>query len=111
MIDLVVLLVLGAAAFRLTRFLVIDTVFEGYRAKFHVFLHNQAAKDGKVSLFWGKLLELTTCTWCLGFWTSLALYSVYVLQYPWDLGRLGWISVLAVAGIQGLLHAFEPGDE
>lgn len=102
------LVVLALAAYRITRFLVIDSLIEGLRAKFYVFLSN---RQGKLRAIWQKLLELSSCTWCCGAWVSLALYSVYLWTSPLDFGRMDWISVFAIAGIQGLLHAFEPGDE
>lgn len=105
MINLLVLLVLGIAAYRITRFLVIDTLFEGSRNKFHTWLAN------KQGMIYDKILDLTSCTWCLGFWVSLVLYSFYLWECPIDFNRLEWISTFAIAGVQGMLHALEPGDD
>lgn len=107
-INLLILAVLGFASYRLTRFFVIDTLIDGLRRKFHVFLVN---RTGKLRFFWIKLFELTSCTWCLGFWVSLSLYSLYVWQSPLEFNQVGWINVFAVAGVQGLLHSFEPDSE
>lgn len=109
--ELVTFLVLAFASYRLTRILVIDTLFEGWRAKFHAFLVNRTVKNGKFRLFWEKTHDLTSCTWCTGAWLSVALYSFYVWQYPWDLGRIDWIIIAAVAGVQGLLHSWESDEE
>lgn len=106
--DFVIWFILGFAAYRITRLLVIDTIFELSRAKFYSFLAN---RQGKLSFIWQKTLYLTSCTWCLGFWVCLALYSVYVWGNPTDFSRLDWINVFAVSGVQGLLHAFEPSEE
>lgn len=108
MINLAILLVLGVASYRLTRFLIVDSIIEGFRGKFHTFLAN---RTGKLSFLAEKVTELTSCTFCAGVYVSTILYSIYVLQYPWDLGRVGWINVLAVAGIQSLLHVIEPEDD
>lgn len=109
-IDLIPLLVLGFASYRLTRFFVIDTFFEGFRHKFYAFLTNRADKKGKLQLLWLKIYELTSCTWCFGFWVSVALYTVYAWNQP-DFTKFDVINVFAVAGVQGLLHAFEPDNE
>lgn len=108
MIEFLPLVVLGLAAYRLTRLLVIDTIFEGSRNRLHTFLVNR--QHGKLRLFWDKAHDLLSCTWCSGTWVSVALYSVFVWHNPTDFTRLDWISVLAIAAIQGLLHSFEPED-
>ena len=100
-------LVLSAASFRITRFFVIDTMFEGFRNKIHVFLVNRHGKDEFLAR---KFFELTSCTWCLGFWVSLLLYSIFVWHNPTAFSRMDWINVFAVAGGQGMLHAIEPSD-
>lgn len=110
-LNLVTLLVLGFAAFRLTRLVVIDTLTAGLRNKVHSFLINRAQKQGKLAFIWEKLYELSSCTWCAGFWVSLGLYTAYLWNEPWDFTRKDWIIVFAIAGIQGLLHAYEPDDE
>lgn len=110
MIEIIPLIILSLASYRLTRFLVIDTLIEGLRNKFHSFLVNKAQKRGKLHLLYSKLYSLTSCTWCFGTWLSLAIYSLYLWTAPWDFGRADLINVLAITAIQGLLHAFEPDD-
>lgn len=106
--NLFVWLILGFASYRLTRFLVIDTLLDGIRSKFHVFLVNRTKK---LRFFAVKLYELTSCTWCLGFWVSLLAYSLYLWHSPLDFNQVDWVNVFAVTGVQGLLHAFEPDNE
>lgn len=109
-LDIIPLLVLAFASYRLTRFLVIDTFVEGLRAKLYTFLTNRAQKNGPLHRLWVKIYELTSCTWCTGFWVSVALYTAYVWTAPWDFSRFDVINIFAIAGIQGLLHALEPED-
>lgn len=112
MLDLIPLVILAFASFRITRFLVIDTLISGARNKFHSFLVNRAQKNNKILHFvWEKVYELTSCTWCSGFWVSAALYTLYVWVNPLDFSRLDVLNIFAIAGIQGMLHAYEPGDE
>lgn len=110
-IDLIPLLVLGFAAYRITRFFIIDSLLDGSRNKLHVFLANRATKEHKLHLLWEKLYDLTSCTWCWGFWISLVVYAVIMWVAPWDFTRFDVINVFAIAGVQGILHAIEPDNE
>lgn len=111
MLDIIPIIILAIAAYRITRFLVIDTLIASTRNKFHGFLINHAQKQGKLKFVWEKLYDLTSCTWCFGFWTSLALYWAYTWTSPVDWDQKSLIAIFAIAGIQGFLHALEPGDE
>jgi hypothetical protein len=111
MIDIIPIVILAIASYRLTRFLVIDTLISNTRNKFHATVINRAQKQGKLKAIWEKLYDLTSCTWCFGFWVSLALYWAYIWTSPVYWGRMDVIAVFAIAGIQGMLHALEPGDE
>lgn len=106
MLEFLSYLVIAIASYRIARFLVIDTLIEGIRNKLHLFLVNRADKNGPLRLLWQKIYELTSCTWCAGFWVSAGVYAVYYYH-----GLVWPIIVFAIAGVQGLLHAFEPGDE
>lgn len=110
MIEIVPLIILALASYRLTRFLVIDTMIASTRNKFHGFLINKAQKQGKLHSVWEKLYDLTSCTWCAGFWVSAGLYWAYTTE-PLGIWTLYIIDAFAIAGIQGMLHALEPGDE
>lgn len=110
-INIVPLIVLAFASYRITRFLVIDSLLDGSRNKFHLFLVNRARKEGRLHVMWDKIYDLTSCSWCAGFWITLAIYTVYVWNEPWDFSRFDVINIFAIAGIQGILHALEPGDE
>lgn len=109
-LNILPLLVLAFASYRLTRFLVIDSLVEGFRGRFYTFLSNRSQKNGHLHLVWEKLYELSSCTWCAGFWISTILYTVYVWTGPQDFSRFDVINIFAIAGIQGLLHAFEPDE-
>lgn len=103
LISLTILLVLAAASFRVTRFLVIDDLIAVQRDAFRTWFLN---KGGPV---WDKLYDLFGCTWCVGTYISAAIYWLYIQDF-----ELSWeasLNIAAIAGVQGLLHAFEPGDE
>lgn len=100
-------LVLAWASYRATRFVVIDTLIENVRGRVQTFLFN---REGKTKVVWHKLLDLISCTWCAGFWVSLTVYSLWFWTNPIDFTRFDVIIILAIAGVQGILHALEPGD-
>lgn len=67
MIDLFFLIViLSLAVFRISRFVVLDTMFEGTRAQ--VFGRLQMREH----MFWHKLAELLGCPYCITVWFSAA---------------------------------------
>ena len=100
-------LLVGFASYRATRFLIFDTLIEQSREKFYVFLINRK----HLRPLWDKVLDLTSCTWCLGFWVGLAAFSFLTSTYPWDFTRLQAIATFAIAGVQGLLHTVEPEED
>jgi hypothetical protein len=82
MIDVVLWSVLlGAAAYRLGRFVVLDTMFEGTRDRVVDSLESRSHK-----LFYAKLLELIRCPFCISVWTSgattLVTFLTAGLAYP-----------------------------
>ena len=106
MIELFPLVVLAFAAYRITRALIFDTWIEGIRQRWYNFL-----LGGKhLKLIREKALELTSCTFCTGFWVSIAVLAVYLGSWPWDFTAKEWLSGFAVAGLQALLHTLEPDD-
>lgn len=105
MMHIFVLIVLGLAAYRVTRFLIIDSFFEGTRNNLQTWLAN---KRGTLA---AKLLDLISCTWCAGFWVSMVIYSLFLWQCPIWFSRLEWINLFAIAGVQGFLHALEPNED
>lgn len=105
--QLILIAVLGLASYRATRFLLFDTLIEGIRSRWYTFLVNRR----RPAIFWQKLLDLTTCTWCSGWWITTLIYSLFIKTAPWNFGIYEAVTLLAIAGVQGLVHAFEPGDE
>lgn len=96
--DLAVAVILGLCSFRVTRFIVDDTLWAGTRDRFLAWLDRP-----KVLPLWRyKLLQLLECYWCVGVWVSAVVVCVWSASWPWTLGRVGWITVAAVAGIQAV---------
>lgn len=104
---------LGLAAYRLTRLIVIDAVFDEIRAWVIKKLgFKKSRKDGQLynreHPIFEKLIYLITCTWCVGIYVSGFVYWLY--RQDWWAGEI-FLSVAAIAGIQGMIHAVEPSDD
>lgn len=96
MLSITELVFLVLAAYRLTRLIVIDTIFDGPRDKIYDWLSPKGVVGDKLSY-------LISCTWCAGVWISLGVYWLYTREFD-------FIGIAAVAGGQGMLHALEPDD-
>lgn len=105
LLSLAAWIVLAFSTYRVTRFILFDSLIEEPRTAFHNWLAN------KDNLLANKLWDLTTCSWCAGAWVALTIYSLYIWSNPTDFNQDDWINVLAVAGGAGLLHAYEPDPE
>lgn len=103
-LNLVTFVILAAAAYRLTRLVVIDDISAPVRNAWTSFLADHPTK------ITGWFLDLFTCTWCAGVWVSTAVYAVYLGNSPHTFTRVEWLTAAAIAGVQGLLHAFEPDE-
>lgn len=102
-LSLTILLVLAAASYRITRFIVIDDLIELQREWFRTWFLNQG---GPV---WDKFYDLFGCTWCVGVYVSAAIYWLYSQDF--ELSVEAGLNIAALAGVQGILHAFEPSEE
>lgn len=113
--------VAALAAARLTQFFVFDTLMGAHPdsgSRFSVAVDRfaywgqipapEGYIDGDDRSFWrGKIGDLLTCPFCLGFWISAACYlAVVVYEGTWGASPL-WVHVLsifAVAGLQALAN-------
>ncbi|HUW00787.1 MAG TPA: DUF1360 domain-containing protein [Acidimicrobiales bacterium] len=121
-IDWLEFVVLALAAYRITRFLLFDSLLgmglvgkefaSPLAAKVDRFGYDEEGNDR--SWIRGKLSDLLTCPWCLGFWISAAAY------FSWLGATEGWdfivdtplpvhgLVVFAIAAVQGYLNS-RPG--
>lgn len=106
--EFIWLIVIAFASYRITRFLVIDSLTENLRNKIHAWLANTRSQFRLVTWVANKLVELTSCTFCAGVWVTALLYSWLLGIGPWDWPREAWIGFAAAVGLQGFLHALEP---
>lgn len=106
--QLMLLLMLGVASYRLTRLALFDTILNSPRQHWYVWLLNRKYRFTKALAT--KMLELTSCSWCLGAHVSWAVLALWNRTWPWQFGIHGWIFAFAVMGVQGMLHAIEPGE-
>lgn len=99
------LIILAFCSYRVTRFIVFDSLIGHTRQKLFVWLAN---KKGRIA---HKLLEGLSCTFCVGVWITLGAVWLYTTVDPIKWGRHGWVMVAAIAGLQSLLHTWELSDE
>jgi hypothetical protein len=92
-IDLFGFAILALAAYRVTRFIVIDHLFEPIREKIW--------SKWPPSTKFGYLL---TCYWCTGFWVSL-IFVILAFLLP-DLTFVVSL-VLSISALIGLISVFE----
>lgn len=118
-IDWFVFTILSLAAFRITRFFLFDSLM-GMGLVGAEFASPLAAKVDKFgydkdgnnrTLIRGKIADLLSCPWCLGFWISAACYFAYLGA------TVGWagitatplvvhgVTVFAIAGVQSYLNS------
>jgi hypothetical protein len=112
-LDPLLVLVAILAAYRLTRLVVKDEVFGEHpsldgttrgtfirKAVDHA-LYTDTNEDRNA--FAGYLGKWYTCSWCTGWWASLAVVCLLWQRHPLELGVVGWGLVFAVAGGQGYI--------
>lgn len=109
---LVLVLGLGLASYRITRFLVVDSLFgmspdSGSRFSVHVDHFAYSADGSDRNWLRGKIGDLLTCTWCLGFWISTGALAAWTWSVPWQAASpQQWVlTAFAVAGVQGYLNS------
>lgn len=107
------LVLLTFAAYRMTRFLVFDQLMgfsldsnSKLSRRLDVFCYRSDGADR--SWLRGKLGDLLTCPYCLGFHVVWIGYCIMVAAWPWAIGLQGWLEIWAVAGAALLLHAWGP---
>jgi len=128
-VDALELIVLALASYRITRFLVRDSLI-GFGPdsgsamsvrvdRFAYFSTTDAGPDGTDrSWLRGKIGDLLTCMWCLGFWVSAAVYLVWIGTAPvlepadwsraweaWNLTAQDVVAIFAIAGAQGYVSS------
>lgn len=95
-------------AWRITWFLVFDSLMgfnlestSAMSRRLDTFAYKADNNDRS---FWrGKLGDLLTCPFCLGFWVSGVTAYVIAQTWPWDAGWNGCLTWVAVAGGQAAL--------
>nr|WP_230126886.1 DUF1360 domain-containing protein [Bacillus sp. CECT 9360] len=112
-IDLTMIILLGLAAFRLTRLIVYDRITEFIRRPFFKEIE-ETEEDGTVEIYFtpkeegvkGWIGELLSCHWCTGIWVSMLLGGLYLYQTPFSDYV---IIVLAIAAIGSIIETIISG--
>jgi len=106
-------LLLVLAAYRITRFFVSDSLIgfaadsgSGTSVAIDRFAYD--SEGGDRSWVRGKIGDLLTCSWCLGFWISAACYLAWSAgtdELGTAPGSVVVLSIFAVAGGQGFFSS------
>lgn len=88
MSDLLILAMMCAAAYRVGRFISLDSLWEGTRDK----LYGWLTTGKKLSVWKLKVHELLTCPFCITGWTALAVTIGVDLAHHLELIFLWWMA-------------------
>lgn len=94
--DLLLLILLALATYRIWRLLALDLVTADLRVRLF------GSRDGSMSIRHPMLLEMWECPWCLGFYLSIVVVMSTNLLIDFPLPAL---YVLATSTIVGFLGA------
>lgn len=97
---LILLPLIGLAAFRLARALTRDSLTEPLRDVIWRYCPPEA------SGFRGRVGYFFTCPWCTGFWSAISLVLFYVIV-PLPALTLAIILALAASAVAGLVATWE----
>lgn len=88
-----VFVILAFAAYRIGRFVALDTLIEGTRDKVMMWLATRG------SLWAEKLSELLGCPWCITIWTGAGVtaYWAAITEWPGWWFPLYWLAVSGAA--------------
>lgn len=102
-------LIVSLVVFRVTRFFVHDSLIgssldsgSSFSRSLDTWAYDSKGKDK--SWLRGKIHDLITCPYCLGFWFSLVAVCIFERTRPWDFGINGWFIVWAVSGASALIY-------
>lgn len=103
--TLAVVVILGLAAYRLTRVLTVDSISDPARAVLYDWAwggtRDRPTSRGRAR---GWVYELLTCSHCLGVWVSLAAVAAWSSVGGAPSNFAAWlVDVFAVAGVQSVL--------
>lgn len=116
--SLAIVVVLGFAAFRVTRVATADSITQPWRELLYRFAwdadhpvvnHGLGIVEPAPRAGWRTwFYELMTCPWCLGVWVSIGVYTLW--RWGGDVG-LAVVAVAGVAGVQGFIAAIVASTE
>jgi hypothetical protein len=107
--NILQLIIMGLAVFRITHLIVYDKITEFLRAPFFD-EQEEMDENGEQVIFLvpktegmkGWIGELLSCHWCTGIWVAAGSYFLYSIA-PGVASPL--ISIMAIAGLASLLEA------
>lgn len=91
--------ILSFAAWRVTRFVYLDSMIEEPRNAVWLWLETRAvAADGWRSAVWHKIHDGATCAFCISVWMAALVFWPWAAISDYDIGWVSIIDWLAVCG-------------
>ena len=85
---LVLVIILSAVVYRVSRFIILDSLVDGTRDRFADFLERHPG------LFWTKIGELMRCPYCITIWVAAgAVWAQHVFVSPIPVPIWTWLAV------------------
>jgi hypothetical protein len=107
--------ILVFAAYRITRFFILDTLIGAdldsgsrWSQRLDRFAYTDQGEDR--SWWRGRVGDLLSCYYCLGFWVAFSTYCLWYRLWWWDINWTQGIEVWAVAGGAVALMRFAERD-
>lgn len=107
------LIALSAAGYRITRFTQLDSMFEGTRDRFFLWLETRSLTSEKPwrQQAWRKILDGASCAFCVSVWIAGFLVIFWAAATDYDLGWSSIVDWLAVAtGTMLFYKAIDPPE-
>lgn len=116
--TLAMIVLLGLVSYRITRFFVSDSLIgmgdpdnendqKDPTSPMAVVLDNWAYNDdgSDRSFIRGKIGDLLTCIFCLGFWVSVIVYALFTWSLPWTVeDPQNWVLMaFGISGVQAFI--------
>jgi hypothetical protein len=94
-VILVQIVLFSLVVYRVTRFLLLDTLIENVRESWLIWLEKPKIQGGKMGLWREKLLQLSSCPYCVSIWVSAGTVALTMIWTSVPLPVWQWLAASA----------------